>query len=274
MLQKLTQWQRMRISQTLWQKQTGRLGFRWFHEQGLPTPFVLDEVQVLVSADVSLEVLQLRLSAAQEDGRLLDVQDPELLRDSFDASALHIKLILRGQLVASGRVILLQGERRRSEINQTLVELPDSVIVDSEVAEISRICTHPDYRRGHLLTLLLAECAWNAFLRGAQYLIGYCVESLVPVYLRFAGEQLPFSGRHPLYNGRESLVVRIDLNKVVRGEDVPWVAWARFLAPRLGVIEQSAPELHRWSFLLKSQGARLLRPYLNEALKLTLLRSA
>jgi hypothetical protein len=41
----LTQWQRHRIAQTLWQQDSGRVAFRWFHEQGLPAPLVLNEVE-------------------------------------------------------------------------------------------------------------------------------------------------------------------------------------------------------------------------------------
>lgn len=271
MKETLTQWQRHRIAQTLWKKNEG-VGFRWFHEQGLPAPFVLDEVSIQVTSDLTADILQLRLKAAQRDGRLQQVVDLEKVRDRFDEHALHIKLILRGQLVAAGRLVFLCGDRQRSEIHETLVSLPDELMAVQGGVEISRICTHPDYRRGHLLTFLLAECAWQAFKRGGQYLLGYCVSSLIPVYVRFAGEALPLSGYHPLYEGRESFVVRIDLNKVMRGEDVPFVAWGRFVAPHLS--EAPVPATWSWTLRMKSQGVRLLQPCLNEVLKFMLPHSA
>lgn len=268
----LTQWQRHRIAQTLWQQNPERIGFRWFHEQGLPAPFVLDEVRIEVTPALSPDILELRLRAAQSDGRLQGISDIELCRDSFDAQALHVKLVLRGQLVAAGRLIFLQGQRERSEICRALVELPDHLMAGADGVEISRICTDPDFRRGHLLTLLLAECAWAAYQRGGRMLLGYCVKQLVPVYVRFAGEQLPFSGHHPLYEGRESCVVRIDLDKVIRGENVPFLAWARFVAPHLYEAQQAADS--HWVLRMKTHGVRLLQPCLDEMLKFTLQRSA
>ncbi|WP_176736500.1 GNAT family N-acyltransferase [Oligoflexus tunisiensis] len=264
----LTQWQRHRIAQTLWQQNSGRIGFRWFHEQGLPAPFVLDEVQIEVTTELSPDILQLRLRAAQADGRLLQTNNREKCRDSFDAQAVHIKLILRDQLVAAGRLLFLDGQRERSEISSVLVPLPDTLITAPGTVEISRVCTHPDFRRGHLLTLLLAECAWAAFKRGGRMLLGYCVKSLIPVYLRFAGELLPYSGRHPLYEGRESCVVCIDLEKVMRGENVPFLAWARFVAPH--VDEALGPAARDWVLRVKTQSVRLIQPCLDEVLKFTL----
>lgn len=264
----LTQWQRHRIAQTLWQQDSGRIGFRWFHEQGLPAPFVLDEVRIEITNEVSADILQLRLRAAQADGRLLQTNNCEKCRDSFDATALHIKLILRDQLVAAGRILFLNGQRERSEICRVLVPLPDELVKAPHTVEISRVCTHPDFRRGHLLTLLLAECAWAAHQRGGRILLGYCVHALAPVYVRFAGEVLPFAGYHPLYEGRESCVVRIDLEKVMRGENVPFLAWARFVAPH--VHEALQPSASGWILRMKTQGARLIQPCLDEVLKFTL----
>ncbi|MDQ3234800.1 MAG: GNAT family N-acetyltransferase, partial [Pseudobdellovibrionaceae bacterium] len=175
----LTQWQRHRIAQTLWQQNSGRIGFRWFHEQGLPAPYVLGEVRIEVTSQISADILDLRLRAAQFDGRLLQTQDAESCRDVFDTDALHVKLILRDQLVAAGRLIFLLQQRERSEICQVLVPLPDALVAVHGTVEISRVCTHPDFRRGHLLTLLLAECAWEAWQRGGRHLLGYCVKPLI-----------------------------------------------------------------------------------------------
>ncbi len=273
MLPMLTQWQRLRIAETLWNQNEERIDFRWFHEKGLPTPFVLDQVKIEVSHELSSEVLLLRLQAAQFDGRLRHIHNPEQLRDDFDQDALHINLILRNQLVASGRLVFLRGDPLRSEINKSLVPLPELLMSDPGMVEISRVCTHPDFRRGHLLTLLLSECARQAFQRGGHWLLGYCVGSLVPVYQRFAGEQLPFSGKHPLYEGKDSFVVRIPLDKVMRGECVPYLAWARFIAPYLRDMKSHKSRLEGWPVWFKALGAQILRPCLNEALRLTLLRS-
>lgn len=272
MKETLSKWRRNRISQTLWQQNASHVGFRWFHERGLPAPYVLDEVSVEVSEVVSKDILQLRLLAAQSDGRLLQATDPERCRDHFDQHALHVKLILRKQLVAAGRLVFLQGRKELSEINEVLVPLPDEIMSSPELVEISRVCTHPDFRRGHLLTLLLAECAWAAYERGGRSFLGFCVPALVPVYVRFAGELLPYSGKHPLYEGRESCVVRINLEKVIRGEDIPFLAWARFVAPR--VQEASDPAVQDWVLRMKTQGVRLVRPCVNQALKLMLPQSA
>jgi hypothetical protein len=268
----LTQWQRHRIAQTLWQQQSSRIGFRWFHEQGLPAPYVLDEVRVEVTPQLTQDILQLRLRAAQADGRLLHTNNIEKCRDSFDGVALHIRLILRDQIVAAGRLLFLNGRRERSEICSVLTPLPDDLILGAGRVEISRVCTHPDFRRGYLLTLLLAECAWAAFQRGGRVLLGYCVQALAPIYVRFAGEVLPYSGFHPLYEGRESCVVRIDLEKVMRGENVPFLAWARFIAPH--IREALQPEATDWILRMKIQGVRLIQPCLDEVLKFTLPRSA
>lgn len=266
----LTQWHRHRIAQTLWQQHSGLIGFRWFHEQGLPAPYVLNEVRVEVTPQLTTEILQLRLRAAQADGRLLQTNNIEKCRDNFDRVALHVCLILRDQVVAAGRLLFMNGRRERSEICAALTPLPDDLILGPGCVEISRVCTHPEFRRGHLLTLLLAECARAALQRGGLVLLGYCVHALAPIYVRFAGEVLPYTGYHRLYEGRESCVIRIDLEKVIRGENVPFLAWARFIAPH--VREALQPEAADWLLRMKIKGVRLIQPCLDEVLKLSLPR--
>ncbi|MCX6130523.1 MAG: hypothetical protein NTX25_15855, partial [Proteobacteria bacterium] len=132
---------KQRLAQALWLDNKGEGGFRWFHEQGLPAPYVLNQVQINVGQTVSDEILKLRLIAAQSDGRLIDTKDPKKLADEFDRDALHISLTLRGQVVAAGRLIFLNGDRRRSEIDRQLTQLHHQVIAVPGTVEISRVCT-------------------------------------------------------------------------------------------------------------------------------------
>ncbi|MCX6130339.1 MAG: hypothetical protein NTX25_14905, partial [Proteobacteria bacterium] len=84
-------------------------------------------------------------------------------------------------------------------------------------------------------------------------------------------QELPYKGSHPLYSGKESYVIRIDLLKVLRGESGPWVAWARFLAPRLALhtvlLRHPRPRL---IVCLQALAARMLRPCLDQILMLAM----
>jgi hypothetical protein len=58
----------------------------------------------------------------------------------------------------------------------------------------------------------------------------------------------------------------------MRGEKVPFLAWARFVAPHMH--EALQPASRNWILRLKIQAIRLLQPCLDEVLRFTLPRSA
>lgn len=117
----------------------------------------------------------------------LDGEIPEL-SDIFDSRSRIIVVRHRGVCVASTRIIY-------HDMNDTLEQeqygkLPEDMPRNDELVEVTRICTHPDYRASDLV-YEMAKYVYVAMIQAKRrYLIGSSPENLLPMYLKMGGKTL------------------------------------------------------------------------------------
>lgn len=143
------------------------------------------------------DVIALRRSSYEAAGKLTE-DDPDL-EDIFDARARIITARHRGKLVGSMRLIFHEmndslEHERFFNYNQF-----DFLPRKDEVVEVTRICTHPDYRGSDILYSLMKQMTVQAVQAGRMWIIGSAEENLLKVYnsmgyytkdIRFAHEDL------------------------------------------------------------------------------------
>ncbi len=123
---------------------------------GLQPPAISKAVNfsLLKSEEDYKEVLELRLLAHQHDGTIKKPDPlPEDMGDLNDAKAKILIGKYHGRIVVTGRV-------RFNSIDSPLeheahVSLPPDFPRRDQVLEVSRVCTHPDFRSGDLLAHFL-----------------------------------------------------------------------------------------------------------------------
>lgn len=132
------------------------------------------------------EILKLRLVAAKGEGRWLDTDDHTVMRDKWDSYARQIYCEVNGQIVAASRIVFNNGLKERSEHVNYHVAIPEWLWTEGFV-EASRVCTHPSFRGTDVFARMVQQMSHIVTQSGHRFLLMNCVDSLVPVYKKFAG---------------------------------------------------------------------------------------
>lgn len=182
----------------------GRLGLRG------PRSARLVEATVASKAEAMDQALFVRLLGNQAFGRLAGVHEPSALFDPLDPFSVNVVCRLGDKAIGTGRLVLNDGERSRSEI-EAEVGLPEW-LWQEKFAEVSRFAVHPDYRGAGVMIQLLREVARIALSLGCRYLVLDCIDKLVPIYRRVGAKSLPLSKKHP-YSSERVTIMYVDLLK-------------------------------------------------------------
>jgi predicted GNAT family N-acyltransferase len=165
------------------------------------------------------QVLDLRLLAAQGDGRWLDADDNSVMVDSYDIHSRQIMCIAGERLVGSARLVFNDRDESRAEHTGYQVKLP-AWLWKGGFVEVSRLCTHPDYRGADVFLFMLQHLGRIVVTSGNAYMLTNCVDSLVPIYERFGAKNLGLRFDSPFMQGRKLNLLVFDCKKVCAGVGV------------------------------------------------------
>ncbi len=168
------------------------------------------------SEDEFIQVLDLRLMGAHSDGRWLDTQDSRKMLDSFDIHSRHIMCVAGERLVGTARLVFNDGEHLRAEHTGYGVKLPDRLWKGGFV-EVSRLCTHPDYRGADVFLFMLQHLGRIVLTSGNAYMLTNCVDSLVPIYERFGAKNIGLRFDSPFMQGHKLNLLVFDCKKICAG---------------------------------------------------------
>jgi hypothetical protein len=147
---------------------------------GLPAPNLSHEVVVRrARADELTQIIHLRTTSYRHDGKH---SGPDAMTDEYDERAIHLCAFFCGCPVASLR-LMLPNDGRPSE-HQQMIQWPADFPAAMELADISRVCVHPDFRHCRILEALFRRAAAEILLSGRRWLVGSASEKLLPMYRR------------------------------------------------------------------------------------------
>lgn len=124
------------------------------------------------------DVIKLRHRAYQLAGKLSHDEEPCL--DQFDKRSIIIVAKHHNKVVASLRLIIAK-KNQLLEHEYSLV-LPRNFPRKENTIEITRVCTHPDYRHGDLLEGLFQYTSFIAMAHGRSWILGSSTDELLPLY--------------------------------------------------------------------------------------------
>jgi predicted GNAT family N-acyltransferase len=199
------------------------------------------------------QVLELRALAYALAGKISSDASALDVRDKFDERAVLLAAWHHGRPVAALRLTTpTAGEQTDHE---QYVDFPPGFPARDQIVEVTRVCTHPDYRGSDLLLGLLAHTALISAATARRYLLGSSTDALLPVYRRVGMVPTTVRFNPPSVGGREHRILLADA-RAVFGRKVNPIVWSEVFSDvsgevallsgtRLGVIDTVRYYLYR-----------------------------
>ncbi len=125
-------------------------------------------------------VLELRYLAHSVDGNLEEGATPEDLADLNDARSRIVVGKYRGRVVATSRIRF--NELDEPMEHEAFLEWPKTLPRRDQIVEVSRVATHPGFRRNDLLAALFRYSYINLIQSDRPWVIMSCLDHMVPFY--------------------------------------------------------------------------------------------
>jgi hypothetical protein len=152
-------------------------------------------------------VLELRYIAHTSDGNLKVGATPESLADINDARSRIVVGKYKGKAVATARI-------RFNDLDEPLeheayIEWPKTLPRRDQIIEVSRVATHPDFRRNDLLAALFRYSYLNLVQRDRPWIVISCLDGMVPFYEKIGFVHTGLRHREPLWKDDRVLNIMI-----------------------------------------------------------------
>jgi predicted GNAT family N-acyltransferase len=153
------------------------------------------------------EVLALRRMVYAHAGKISPDTRDEDMGDAFDLQSRIITARYRGRLVGTVRVSFPRSESARLNHEDYCEELPASLPPRTEIVEVFKFCTHPDFRRSDLFYSMVKQAALVAIQSRRRFVLMSCTDQLQSVYKRLGFRDLDVSYVHPVMGLRHHLML-------------------------------------------------------------------
>jgi predicted GNAT family N-acyltransferase len=166
------------------------------------------------------QVLELRKLAYGSAGKL---SSEESVSDIYDSRSRIVIGVYRGRVVASTRLIYNELDDKME--HEEFVQFPEDFPRKDEICEITRVCTHPDFRGSDILMGLFRYVAITVIQSHRKYILGCATEELLPLYRRLGFKAIGMSYKHAALNNIEHHIILGDVAAGLSGKGVNPIAW-------------------------------------------------
>lgn len=165
------------------------------------------------------EVLALRHATYTAAGKDSD----DFQADPYDARSKIVIGKYRGKIVASCRIFFPEESDLLEQ--EQYVKLPSSIGRKDQIAEIMRVCTHPDFRRGDLLISLFHFLAVTC-VQAKRYIVLGCAEPhLLKVYTDIGFQDIGVEYVHKGLGNTKHRAFLADARERIQGRGVNPLIW-------------------------------------------------
>lgn len=176
------------------------------------------------------EVLALRKLAYVQAGKVSPDAPEAEMGDDFDRQSRIVTARYRGRLVGSIRVMFPRSESDRLK-HEDYCELPASLPPRTEIVEMSKACTHPEFRGSDLFYSIIKHGALAAIQSRRKYILMSCTDQLYPIYKKLGFDDLGVSYVHAKM-GLRHYVMLGEVAAMVAGRMNP-IMWNVAIGPEL-----------------------------------------
>lgn len=168
------------------------------------------------------EVLALRLMAHQAGGTVDEYATSRDMSDLYDSNSRIIIAKYRGRIVASARIHYSPIEEEME--HEQYVDWPTEYPRRDTVFEITRVCTHPEFRSNDLLAGLLRFMATTCLQPQRPWVLISTTDALLPFYEKIGLQRANLQYEHPVYKGRQNVLLTNAFD-IVKGRFVHPIYW-------------------------------------------------
>ena len=169
-------------------------------------------------------ILELRYLAHTADGNLCEGASIQDLADINDARARIIVGKYRGRVVATARV--RYNDLREPLEHEAFVEWPANMPRRDQIVEVSRVATHPDFRKNDLLAALFRYTYLNIADKDRPWAVISCLDHMVPFYEKLGFRHTGLRHTEPLWKEDRVLnVMIVNLFDLIAGRGVSPFYW-------------------------------------------------
>lgn len=169
------------------------------------------------------EVLKLRLLAYKAVGKIRQDATETDVADIYDSRSRIIIARYRNEIIASIR-LMFHNPEDRFEVEEHTV-LPRNFPSKHECVEISRLCTHPDFRESDLFYNMVRRITITAAQAGKRFAVSFATPGLVELYKKVGATPTGVKFPHRNLNGQEHEVITWDIAKAVTGYKMNPFVW-------------------------------------------------
>ena len=169
------------------------------------------------------DVLALRLSAYQAAGKVNQSASTDSFADLFDARSRIITGWLDDKLISTARVTFAeQGQKFEIERN---IDWPREFPSRENTVEVSKTCTHPDFRGSDLFLSLVREIAIVSIQSRRDWVVIGSTPNLVRVYKSIGLEDSGLTYDHSEYNNLTHNIMLGHLPSMMKGASMGPIEW-------------------------------------------------
>ena len=178
----------------------------------------------LKSEEDYIEVLELRRLAHSLDGNLSREVSSLEMGDLNDARARIVVGKYRGKIVATARIRYNQLDEPLE--HEEYVVWPKELPRRDQIIEISRVATHPDFRRNNLLAALFRFICHNIIQPDRPWLVMSCLDKMVPFYQKLGLQKTGLRHTEPIWKDDRVLnVLIVNITDMVLGRGLNPFYW-------------------------------------------------
>jgi predicted GNAT family N-acyltransferase len=191
------------------------------------------------------EVLALRRLAYLHAGKLGPEARDEDMADAFDAQSRILVARHQGRVVATVRLMFPQGPDDALKHAEYL-ELPETMPARDRLVEVSKACTHPDFRGSDLFYSMMKLTALTTAQSGREFIFMSCTDGLVTIYRKLGMRELGAGYVHPTMGLTHHVMIG-DAARMIAGDGMNPIFWNVVIghdlwqfAKRCGAVSWSA----------------------------------
>ena len=151
------------------------------------------------------DVLELRYQSNSVEGNLRPGVAKNDMADIADSRARIIVGKRNGKVIATARIAYCDPDVELEQANY--VDVPVGFPKSNQILEVTRACTHPDYRRGDLLAAMFRFACAACFSLQRRYVVIMCTKPLIEFYEKLGWESTGLDYEHPLYTKRQYVMI-------------------------------------------------------------------
>jgi hypothetical protein len=152
------------------------------------------------------QVLELRLLAHQSEGTIRD--DNITAADLGDINDARARILIgkyRGNVIVTGRVRF--NDLSTPLEHEKYFDLPKDFPRRDQIQEVSRLCTHPDFRRGDLLACFFQFICSSSLSDDSPYYLMGSWEQMIPFYEKIGFRKTTLSHEESLWNQPQTIMI-------------------------------------------------------------------